>query len=187
MDTYQFYFGFARQEVISLISEGDVCAEVGVYKGDFANEMLKKNPSKLHLIDPWKSIGDIPARWHAASQSKMDSIKSSVTSRFSGNPVVEISEKFSVDAVEDFADSYFDFIYIDANHSYEYVKRDLGNWWPKLKSGGFICGNAYQNNEYQVEVLDFGVVPAVDQFVSDNISSIKDFRTQVEQYIIEKE
>lgn len=187
MDTYQFYFGFARQEVINLISEGDVCAEIGVYKGDFANEMLKKNPSKLHLIDPWKSITDIPARWHSLPQSEMDSLKSSVISRFSSDPAVEISEKFSVDAVEGFVDSYFDFIYVDANHSYEYVKRDLDNWWPKLKSGGFICGNAYQNNDYQVEVLDFGVVPAVDKFVESNVSSVKDFRISSAQYIIEKE
>lgn len=187
MDYYEFYYGASRQEVINLISEGDVCAEIGVYKGDYANEMLEKGPSKLHLIDPWKSITDVPARWHAAPQSDMDSIKSSTIDRFSSASSVEISEKFSVDAVEDFEDAYFDFIYIDANHSYEYVKRDLDNWWPKLKSGGFLCGNAYQNNAYQVEVLDFGVVPAVDKFVQGNLSSIKSFRTIEAQYIIEKE
>ena len=187
METYQFYFGFGRQQVINLISEGNVCAEIGVYRGDFANEMLKKSPAKLHLIDPWKSISDIPDRWHSVPQSDMDSIKSSVVSRFSGNPVVEISEKFSTDAVQDFEDGYFDLIYIDANHSYEFVKSDLENWWPKLKSSGFICGNAYQNNEYQVKVLDFGVVPAVDEFVDKNLSSIKDFRSQDAQYIIEKQ
>jgi len=187
MDTYQFYFGFGRQEVVNLISEGAVCAEVGVFKGDYANEMLKKSPSKLHLIDPWKSIKDFPARWHALPQADMDIIKASVFDRFSSHPVVEISEKFSADAVVDFEDAYFDFIYIDANHSYEYVKSDLNNWWPKLKSGGFICGNAYQNNAYQVEVLDFGVVRAVDEFTNINLSLIKDFRTQASQYIIEKE
>jgi hypothetical protein len=187
MENYQFYFGFERQEIINLISEGSVCAEIGVYKGDFANEILRKGPAKLHLIDPWKSIGDIPSRWHAAPQADMDYIKSSTVSRFSSNPVVEISEKFSADAVQDFEDGYFDFIYIDANHSYEHIKRDLNDWWPKVKSGGFVCGNAYQNNSYQVEVLDFGVVPAVDEFVNDNHSSIKDFRTEASQYIIEKQ
>lgn len=186
MNTYHFYFDQGRQEVINLISEGDVCAEIGVYKGDYANEMLKKNPSKLHLIDPWKSIQDIPARWHAASQSDMDSIKSSVVNRFSSFPEVKISEKFSIDAVEDFEDFYFDFIYIDANHSYEYVKRDLNNWWPKLKNGGFLCGNAFQVDSYVDQVLDFGVVPAVTEFRENNFSFIKNFRTNMSQYILEK-
>jgi hypothetical protein len=187
MDTYRFYFGRGRREVVNLISDGDICMELGVYKGDYANEILKRRPSKLHLIDPWQSIIDIPSRWHAAPQSEMDSFKSDVINRFRDDDNVEISEKYSIDSVQDFKDGYFDFIYIDANHSYEHVKFDLNNWWPKLKSGGFMCGNAYENNDYQREILDFGVVSAVDEFMKDSLSSIKDFRQISAQYILEKE
>ena len=37
----------------------------------------------------------------------------------------------------------FDFIYIDADHSYEACKLDLESYWPKLKQGGIMMGDDY--------------------------------------------
>lgn len=42
-----------------------------------------------------------------------------------------------------FPDEYFQFIFIDAGHSYEQVTRDLQAWYPKLKTGGLIAGHDY--------------------------------------------
>lgn len=36
-----------------------------------------------------------------------------------------------------------DVIYIDANHSYENVLSDIGNWSKKVKRGGIIAGHDY--------------------------------------------
>ena len=33
----------------------------------------------------------------------------------------------------------FDAVFIDGNHSYEYVKKDLENYWPKVKPGGIVA------------------------------------------------
>jgi len=33
----------------------------------------------------------------------------------------------------------YDAVFIDGNHSYEYVKKDLENYWPKVKDGGIIA------------------------------------------------
>lgn len=38
---------------------------------------------------------------------------------------------------------YFDIVYIDASHEYEYVIQDIISWLPKVKSGGIICGDDY--------------------------------------------
>jgi predicted O-methyltransferase YrrM len=35
----------------------------------------------------------------------------------------------------------FDFVFIDADHSYEAVKRDITLWRPKVKPGGWLCGH----------------------------------------------
>jgi hypothetical protein len=42
-----------------------------------------------------------------------------------------------------FPDGYFDFVYIDANHFYTAVKRDIELWLPLIKKGGVIGGHDY--------------------------------------------
>jgi tRNA G46 methylase TrmB len=44
----------SRMEMLDIIGiEGKVCAEIGVAHGDYSAEILKRNPSKLVLVDPW--------------------------------------------------------------------------------------------------------------------------------------
>ena len=33
----------------------------------------------------------------------------------------------------------FDALFIDGNHSYEYVKKDLENYWEKVRHGGIVA------------------------------------------------
>lgn len=51
--------------------------------------------------------------------------------------------KDSVEGLADFECNYFDFIYIDANHSYDFVLEDLCNWMSRLKEGGILSGHDY--------------------------------------------
>jgi len=172
-------------KTLGFLNEGAVCAEIGVWKGDFSKEILKKNPSKLYLIGPWKSIADVPARWHAAPQDEMDAIYNDVANVFTSDDRVEIIRKLSDDAASDIEDGSLDWIYVDGNHSYEFVKSDLENWWPKLKSGGALCGDDYQEGSFQIETLNFGVVKAVDEFRS-NFSDIAKFNLFKDQFVLVK-
>ena len=38
-----------------------------------------------------------------------------------------------------------DYLYIDADHTYEAVTSDLRAWWPHLKTGGLIAGDDYED------------------------------------------
>lgn len=49
--------------------------------------------------------------------------------------------KDSLAAAADFEDCSLDFVYIDACHTYEAVKADIGAWLPKVKIGGIIGGH----------------------------------------------
>ena len=40
-------------------------------------------------------------------------------------------------------DAAFDLVFIDGNHSYEVVKRDLELYWPKVRPGGILIGHDY--------------------------------------------
>lgn len=56
----------------------------------------------------------------------------------------------SSEAAALFADKSVDFVFIDANHTYEFVKADVLAWLPKVKPGGIIAGHDY-NAPHEVE------------------------------------
>lgn len=70
-------------------------------------------------------------------------------------------------AANTFENDTFDLVYIDADHTYESVKKDLYAWYPKVKSGGIFSGHDYC--EYYIKQSDtkFGVVQAVDEFINE--------------------
>jgi len=51
-----------------------------------------------------------------------------------------------------------DFLYVDADHSYEGVRDDLHAWFPHVKPGGLIIGDDYEHPRYP------GVKQAWDEF-----------------------
>lgn len=42
-----------------------------------------------------------------------------------------------------FEDGTVDFIFIDADHRYTQFKKDLDNWYPKVRPGGLLCGHDF--------------------------------------------
>lgn len=49
----------------------------------------------------------------------------------------------SDDCLDDFEDGSLDVVYIDGDHSYEQVSKDIQNYLPKLKDKGFMAGHDY--------------------------------------------
>jgi hypothetical protein len=74
------------------------------------------------------------------------------------NERVRIYKMFTTEAVEQFPDNYFDFIYIDANHAYEPTLKDIELYYPKLKQGGLFGGHDYEDDG------KYGVKKAVNEF-----------------------
>ena len=48
-----------------------------------------------------------------------------------------------------------DYIYVDGNHEHEYVKKDLKNYWPKVKKGGIFAGNDIQTLGVSGALIEF--------------------------------
>jgi len=68
-----------------------------------------------------------------------------------------IVRKLSTDAAMDFGDESLDFVYIDADHSYNAVKEDIAAWAPKVRRGGIVAGHDY----YYTRAGNIGVIAAV--------------------------
>jgi hypothetical protein len=143
-----------RKLVLQHITKTSKCAEIGVWTGTFSKTILKHQPKELHLVDPWIHQ-NYPKRLYSIPQSDMDRIYDSVKEGFKDNAEVYIHRGTSEAVVGAFEDEYFDWVYIDGNHSYEFVKQDLELWSKKIKSGGWLCGDDYDMPD---------VAKAVDEF-----------------------
>jgi hypothetical protein len=57
------------------------------------------------------------------------------------NGIGEFIEKDSAEAAACINNGSYDFVFIDADHAYQSVRRDIDAWLPKVKSGGIIAGH----------------------------------------------
>jgi predicted O-methyltransferase YrrM len=120
-------------------------AEIGVFQGKNAlvlKEMFPK--AHLYLIDPWEPLSAYLESETAVSQQKDVYAKaySRVQTLFKDDPLVTILKKGSSEAISDITD-LLDLVFIDANHTYDAVKRDILLWKDKVRSGGILSGHNY--------------------------------------------
>jgi len=124
-------------------------AEIGVRDGTNAVNMFECIPGvKLYLIDPWHKI-----KKYNAEEAYKKTI--SVVSKYE-NVVIRRKSEY---AVREFNDGYFDFVYIDGDHSYDSVMLDIILWIRKIRPGGIISGHDYRKSR------KMGVKQAVDDYV----------------------
>ncbi|MDX9873854.1 MAG: class I SAM-dependent methyltransferase [Spongiibacteraceae bacterium] len=163
----------ARQFLLDLIPADSVGAEIGVHKGDFSAELLAHvRPRELHLIDPWQHETSNIYRdaWYggkaSAGQLEMDERYQQTCDRFEeemDDGRVIVHRGYSDEVLAGFSDDYFDWVYIDGNHLYEFVRQDLLLSLQKVRPGGMITGDDYTEGGW----WEGGVKLAVDEFVRE--------------------
>jgi Methyltransferase domain len=112
-----------RSDLVAALPSGGRIAEVGSYKGEFAQVILARcNPAELHLIDLDFGLldralaGDARVRRHLGPSHQM---------------------------LGQFPDDFFDWVYIDADHSFAGTSRDAQAAAPKVKPGGYLVFNDF--------------------------------------------
>ena len=133
--------------VESCLPQKAICCEVGTDQGAFARKILElSNPAELHIIDI--SLKNFRKEWFSSALAA---------------GVVHLHEKDSVAGLSQFPDSYFDWIYIDGDHSYAGVKRDIQAAKNKIKPSGMLAFNDYMFWSHR-ELMRYGVIQAVNEF-----------------------
>lgn len=120
-----------------------VGAEIGTSKGRFAKWLFAKiNGLKLYCVDPWAVYDEYIELHDKDRQGEFDGYFEETKQRLAGQNV-EFIRKYSMDAVKDFKDNSLDFVFIDGNHTFEYVINDIAEWSKKVRPGGIISGHDY--------------------------------------------
>lgn len=132
-------------------------AEVGVAYGDFTAEILRRaEPACLHLVDVWS--GERYA-------SGLDKVMSLCQQQLETGSV-RIHRGLSVEILPSFEDAYFDWIYIDTDHSYDTTLRELQLAAPKTKFDGRLMGHDFCVGNIITPWL-YGVIQACNKFCLD--------------------
>jgi hypothetical protein len=183
--------GHQRQFLLDMMPKKSVVAEIGVFEGSFSRQILDSiSPKELHLIDPWEhqTSSTYTSAWYGGrakdGQKEMDRHYSTVLKKFKRNiriGQVKVHRGYSTDVLQQFSDSFFDWVYIDGNHLYEYVKRDLEVCLLKVKAGGYITGDDYTEGGW----WKGGVKRAVDELTASRAVRLLELRNN--QFIFLKE
>lgn len=132
-------------------------AEIGVEEGRYSQRLCELIP-ELHLrsIDAWQAYSGY--REHV-TQEKLDGFQVEARRRLAPYRC-DVVQANSLTAAGHIPDRSLDFVYIDANHSYEHVVADIAAWAPKVRSGGVLAGHDFRHIKGKAGAV-FGVVEAV--------------------------
>jgi hypothetical protein len=122
--------------------------EVGVYTGQSAAflgvELLRRDvKARLDLVDLFVDGGSV-----ATVLERLRPVLPVIGGAYAG---------CSWEMASNFKDASLDFCFIDANHKYECVSKDIDAWRPKVKPGGIFAGHDY------TDWPGFGVMRAVNE------------------------
>ena len=158
-----------RRALMDWLPKGGRGAEIGVQRGNFAEVLWETcAPRKLYLIDAWRHQTATPYAKDKSnvSDAEHEDFLKQVRARFDRQihaGSIEIIQEWSVAAMETLPRHSLDWIYLDADHTYDGVAADLRAAARILKPGGYLCGHDFGVwPEHAIEVQ-----PAVEAFCAE--------------------
>jgi len=175
-----FQWRSAQEEAIRYFPEGSFFVEVGTYLGRSvcslveAAERSGKTFSVIG-IDTCRGSGPEGPRhknYHAEAVTRGGGTfagalhKNILDCGYDDKVMLIIAD--SVNASRLFGDASLDWVHLDARHDYTSVKNDIEAWLPKVKPGGWLSGDDYDNIKW----------PEVVKAVRDLLPGAKPWSTQ---------
>jgi len=174
-------FSVDRIDIIkkNLKKKNPTSIEIGVHRGDFSKKIfLNFKPKKLILVDPWMVFDDLIYKksWYGNSdklgQAKQNQYYDEVKTYFKKEILNKEVEIHRTTSDEYFINNQykFDLIYIDGNHLYDFVQKDISNSLDHISNDGIIVLDDYKLKGWWND----GVTKAIDYFVNKKKVKILD-------------
>ena len=122
-----------RELANSVARKGVVFIEIGSWMGHTASivgEVAEREGGQVYCVDTWRDRNGLVLRMfchHMESLGLHEIVYPMVMESVVAAPLIK--------------DEAADMVFIDADHKYSSVKQDIDLWWPKVKTGGILCGH----------------------------------------------
>lgn len=151
------WFDFAKvyDRIAAEMPEGGRFVEIGVLQGKsllyIAKKLLPINATAVGV-----DVFGTKTTWETNNVPDKIVSKAWVEDMLRAEKVknFELIEADSAEAATRFKDESIDAVFIDGCHNYEWVTKDLENYYPKVKTGGIVAGHDYAEGSDVQRALD---------------------------------
>ena len=148
-----------------------VGVELGVYRGKMSRQLLRGLPRlTLYLVDRWTTYTEEERRVTTGRLPQEEQEHFDEAYRMTLEVVSEFPERAIIvrnsttEALSRVAGKV-DFVFIDADHSYEACRQDIELWKGRIVPGGYLFGHDYGRARHP------GVKRAVDRAFPDGVET----------------
>ena len=115
--------------LLKYVQETGVVVEIGCYEGSTTAAIAKNTKGRVYSIDPFfpGRLGFCYGEWVAKFTRRRQKLRN-----------IEFLKGYSYDIAANFHESV-DLLFVDANHTFDAVKRDWEDWFPKVRNHGIIA------------------------------------------------
>lgn len=129
-------------------------AEIGVWKGEFAEQILRRCPqiSRYYLIDPWAHLPQWNKPFNVDEQTFSDVYAEAMRRTAFASERITVLRGTTSTVIDGIADGEIDLAYIDGDHTLRGITIDLIRVLPKVRTGGIVGGDDFTATPWQHDV-----------------------------------
>lgn len=126
-------------------------AEVGVYRGAFAERVLDTCPDieTYYMIDPWRHLDD----WNKPANKDDDQFDRYYDEAMARTQAHEAQRTVlrgrTTEMIDKIPEGSLDVAYVDGDHTLRGITLDLINVFPRVKDGGWLAGDDFCRTVWQ--------------------------------------
>lgn len=126
---------------------GSGFVEVGSWAGLSAQVLFRNLPENqvLYCVDHWKGSPNEPLKAISPEHALLTFCKNvgEWGGRIGRDVIPSVGDSCVWAEIFQTAGMKFKMVFIDGDHSYQQVRKDILAWWPLLETGGILCGHDY--------------------------------------------